>query len=307
MGLNRSSGAFYLLIVFLGFTAQNFAQQIIKEPASQSDNKIAKSQILVYDLTRFYLPHFKEKLLMRKLSADFLRAVSLFIIISTFASLGLAQGFSDRQKNATNGENIAGAGQTGDAFDKKNEYAVWGAFAPDIPRVFGGSRKSTFGEIGFRYSRRIATSKNLALKYQVDFIPLAIINYKSERQIQISPTTTGFERVGTTAYAVGLTPFNLQLNFRRRSRIQPFITAEAGMLFFNKKIPDDRSPLRPNQRGRQFNYTLAGGGGVEFLTDDARSYTVGFKFHHISNASTGNINPGFDQNLFYFGYTFRKF
>ena len=44
MGLNRSSGAFYLLIVFLGFTAQNFAQQIIKEPASQPDTSIAQTE-----------------------------------------------------------------------------------------------------------------------------------------------------------------------------------------------------------------------------------------------------------------------
>ena len=149
--------------------------------------------------------------------------------------------------------------------------------------------------------------ENLAIKYQIDLIPVAIINYRRERFIQLSPTTFIFDRDRTTAYATGLTPVNFQLNFRRRNKIQPFITAEAGLLVFNKSIPDDRSLLLPNQRGRQFNYTLAGGGGVEFLTESARSYTVGFKFHHISNASTGNINPGFDQNLFYFGYTFKKF
>jgi len=244
---------------------------------------------------------------MRKLSADLLRAVSFFVIITACASFAIAQEFSEPQKKNSTGEGVAGAVQTDDGSDRKNELAVWGGFAPDIPRVFGGSRKSSFGEIGFRYSRRIATTENLAIKYQIDFIPLAILNYKRERQIQLSPTTTGFERDSTTAYAAGLTPVNFQLNFRRKSRIQPFLTAEAGMLFFNKKIPDDRSPLRPNQVGRSFNFILAGGGGVEFLTDDARSYTVGFKFHHISNASTGNINPGFDQNLFYFGYTFKKF
>ena len=219
----------------------------------------------------------------------------------------MAQNFSTRQKNNTTGESDTGAVQTDAGFDKKNELAVWGGFAPDIPRVFGGSRKSTFGEIGLRYSRRIATTENLALKYQIDFIPLAIINYERERLIRPTPTSFGFDRSDQTAYGAGITPVNFQLNFRRKSKIQPFITAEAGFLIFNKSIPDDRSALRPNQVGRRFNFTLAAGGGVEFLTDDARSYTVGFKFHHISNASTGNINPGFDQNLFYFGYTFRKF
>ncbi len=254
--------------------------------------------------------NFEEKLLMRKLTADFRRVVSLFIVAAALTSAAFAQDFTDdqtNQKNNSTEESVAGAAQTDDAFDKKNEFAVWGGFAPDIPRVFGGSRKSSFGEIGLRYSRRIATTENLALKYQIDFIPLAIIKYERELLTPgIAPGTFTVERPDQTAYAFGLTPVNFQLNFRRRAKIQPFITAEAGLLIFNKKIPDDRSILRPNQVGRQFNFTLAGGGGVEFLTDDARSYTVGFKFHHISNASTGNINPGFDQNLFYFGYTFKK-
>jgi len=244
---------------------------------------------------------------MRKLSADFRRVISLFIVSAALTLAANAQIFSGEPKSDLTEEAVAGAAQTDDAFDRKNEFSVWGGFAPDIPRVFGGSRESTFGEIGLRYSRRIATTENLALKYQIDFIPLAIINYEQERIIRLTPTPLGVDRNSVTAYGAGLTPVNFQLNFRRRSKIQPFITAEAGLLIFNKSIPDDRSALRPNQVGRRFNFTLAGGGGVEFLTDDARSYTVGFKFHHISNASTGNINPGFDQNLFYFGYTFRKF
>ena len=244
---------------------------------------------------------------MQKFAADFRRVASFFIITAALTLTASAQKFSGEPKSDLTEEAIAGAAQTDDAFDRKNEFSVWGGFAPDIPRVFGGSRKSTFGEIGLRYSRRIATTENLALKYQIDFIPLAIINYEQERIFRLTPTTIDVDRDSTTAYGAGLTPINFQLNFRRRSKIQPFITAEAGLLIFNKPIPDDRSPLRPNQVGRQFNFTLAGGGGVEFLTDDARSYTVGFKFHHISNASTGNINPGFDQNLFYFGYTFKKF
>lgn len=245
---------------------------------------------------------------MRKLFADSLRAVSLFIITTAFTLGAAAQDFSGAKKNIAAEETVAAVAQTDDAFDNKNEFAVWGGFAPDTPRVFGGSRRSSFGEIGVRYSRRIATTENLALKYQIDFIPLAIINYRRERLFGgIVPNTIVVDRERETAYGVGLTPVNFQLNFRRKSKIQPFVTAEAGFILFNKIIPDDRSPLRPNQFGRRFNFTLAGGGGVEFLTDDAKSYTIGFKFHHISNNSSANINPGFDQNLFYFGYTFKKF
>jgi hypothetical protein len=244
---------------------------------------------------------------MRKLLADFRRVVSLSVVTAALALAVTAQNYTNERRNDATRESAGGAVQTDDAFDNKNEFAVWGAFAPDIPRLFSGSRRSTFGEVGLRYSRRIATTENLALKYQIDLIPLAVINYRVERLVQLSPGVLTYNRDRETVYAAGVTPVNFQLNFRRRNKIQPFLTAEAGLLIFGKKIPDDRSPLRPNQVGRRLNFTLAGGGGVEFLTDDARSYTVGFKFHHISNSSTGNINPGFDQNLFYFGYTFKKF
>lgn len=246
---------------------------------------------------------------MRKFPADFARIISIFVVTAALSLTALAQDFSGVQNNRKNDSTkdaIGGSVQTDDALDFKNELGVWGGFAPDIPRVFSGSRRSTFGEFGFRYSRRIATTENVAIKYQIDVIPLAVISYRVEREFRVSPTTIAVNRDRDTAYAAGLTPVSFQANFRRRSKIQPFLTASAGLLIFGKKIPDDRSPLRPLQVGRRLNFTLAGGGGVEFLTDDARSYTVGFKFHHISNSSTGNINPGFDQNLFYFGYTFKK-
>lgn len=235
------------------------------------------------------------------------RAAGFLMVAASFTFAVSAQSLTtDAQVNA--GENASGAAQIDDTvLNAKNEFAVWGGFAPDIPRLFSGSRKSSFGEIGFRYSRRLATTENLALKYQVDLIPLAVINYRVERLIRTGPNTFDYNRNRETAYAAGITPVSFQLNFRRRTKVQPFITAGAGLLIFGKKIPDDRSSLRPNQVGRRLNFTPQGGGGVDFLTDDGRAYTVGFKFHHISNNSTANINPGFDQNFFYFGYTFKKF
>lgn len=244
---------------------------------------------------------------MRKFSADFRRVVSIFIVAAAFTLTAYAQALTDQQTNQTTNLSAERGGQTDDITGKKNEFSVWASFAPDIPRVFSGSRRSTFGEIGFQYARRIATSRNVALKYTIDAIPLAILNYRQEKLIQVSPTRLDYDRSRVTAYGISLTPVGFQLNFLRQRRIQPFLTANAGMIAFNKSVPDDRSALRPDRRGRQFNFTLAGGGGVEFDADKERSYRIGFKFHHISNASTGNINPGFDQNLFYFGYTFRKF
>lgn len=240
--------------------------------------------------------------------ADFRRVIGFLIVTAALTFAVSAQNLTTDEKINSTEENAGSAAQIDDdALNAKNEFAVLGGFAPDMPRIISGSRESSFGHIAFRYSRRLATTKNLAIKYQFDAIPLAFLRYRTERLIQTAPNAFSYNRDRETAYGAGFTPLSFQLNFRRRTKIQPFITAGAGLLIFNKKLPDDRSNLRPNQVGRRLNFTPFFGGGVDFLTDNGRAYTVGFKFHHISNNSTANINPGFDQNFFYFGYTFKRF
>ena len=242
---------------------------------------------------------------MHKFSANLAKMISLFLIIFILASFAAAQD-STVEQNTDLTDKSAAATQTKGAFDRKNEFSVLGGFAPDIPRVFGGSRRSKFGFAAVRYTRHLIGSENVALKYTLDVIPLAVLNYEREPVVQTAPNTFITQRNPTTVYGVGLTPVAFQLNFRRKKKIQPFIALGAGLIHFNKSIPDDRSPVFPERRGRQFNFTPQGGGGVEFATETGKSFILGFKFHHISNASTGNINPGYDQNLFYIGYTFKK-
>ena len=257
--------------------------------------------VRVFNLQKY--KNFRGETLMRKFSADFLRVAGFFIIISTCAFSAFAQDFSDRQKNNSIGEDLPASVQTDDEFDKKNELSVLGGFAP---RGFSSAKKSNFGFAAVRYSRRIYTTENLALKYQIDFIPVAIINFDNEQVIQTAPTTFITRRERTTVYGIGLTPISFQLNFRRKKNVQPFIGVNTGLIYFTKIIPDNRSVLFPNRTGTQLNFASAGGGGVEFISDSGRSYTVGYKYNHLSNASRGNINPGFNQNIFYFGYTFKK-
>ncbi len=68
------------------------------------------------------------------------------------------------------------------------------------------------------------------------------------------------------------------------------------MLFFNKRTP--------NLVGTRFAFTADIGAGIEFRLKERRSVTVGYKYYHISNGDRGIENPGFDNNLFYIGYTF---
>jgi hypothetical protein len=246
---------------------------------------------------------------MLKFFASPANAVSLFLIIVAGALSAFGQDSAVKQKNNSAAETAVAAAaadsisvvQTG-----KNEFSVQGGLAPDIPRVFGGARRSKFGFVAFRYSRRLIGSENVALKYTIDIIPAAVLNYDEQEVIQTGPSTFSTRLNNRSVYGFGVTPIGFQLNFRHRKKFQPFLSASAGLIRFAKTIPDDRSAVFPNRSGRQFNYSLAGGGGAEFVLESGKSITAGFKFHHISNAQTGDINPGFDQNLFYVGYTFKK-
>lgn len=96
-------------------------------------------------------------------------------------------------------------------------------------------------------------------------------------------------------HGAGLSPVGFQLNFRRRERIQPFAQASGGFLYFGERIPD--------ARGAQFNFTADFGGGVQWKTGARRAWTIGYRYHHVSNGYRADVNPGFDSNLFYVGFS----
>lgn len=179
----------------------------------------------------------------------------------------------------------------------KNELAVWGGFSPDsntFITAFGRTEDARYGMVAFRYSRRFNNSDSFNLKYTADVVPAAFLNY---RDVEVANTTPPSMRlVRPTRYAFGAAPLGMQVNFRPRKNVQPFIGASGGMLYFNKRTP--------NFVGTRFAFTADVGGGIEFRLKEKRSFTVGYKYYHISNGDRGIENPGFDNNLFYIGYTF---
>ncbi len=179
----------------------------------------------------------------------------------------------------------------------KNEFAVWGGFSPDsntFIKAFGRTPDARFGIVAFRYSRRFNNSDAINLKYTADVVPAAFLNYPDVEVLNTVPPSARSFR--PTRYAFGVAPLGLQINFRPRKRMQPFLAGSGGLLYFNK--------VMPNFVGTRFTFTADVGGGIEFKLREKRSVTVGYKYYHISNGGRGIQNPGFDNNLFYVGYTF---
>ncbi len=195
---------------------------------------------------------------------------------------------------------VSAVAQTGD--EGKNELSVWGGFSPDSSTVIKGTGRTPdarFALVALRYARRFNNNSKVNLKYTLDLIPAAILSNPDLRVVQTNPNTFRIDKVRRTSYAFGIVPVGLQINFRPRKKVQPFIDGSGGFIYFDKRIPTDI--------GTNFTFTADVGAGVEFVLKNSRSITVGYKYYHLSNGNRGVQNPGIDNNLFHIGYTFKKF
>jgi hypothetical protein len=171
-----------------------------------------------------------------------------------------------------------------------NEFGAWGGGSFSGPTLIGATERTRLGLLAFRYARVLARGDQLALKYTVDAVPVASLSFPV-----FEASATGFREVRRTITGAGLAPVGFQLNFRRRERVQPFAQTSGGFLYFGERIP--------TAQGAQFNFTADFGGGVQWKTAARRAWTIGYRYHHVSNGYRADVNPGFDSNLFYVGFS----
>jgi len=172
-----------------------------------------------------------------------------------------------------------------------DEYGVWGGGSFSSPTLIGTTERVRLGLVAFRYARVLARGENLALKYTLDAVPVASMSFPA-----FEASGSGGREVRKTITGAGLSPVGFQLNFRRRERVQPFAQASGGFLYFGERVPSASS-------GAQFNFTGDFGGGVQWKTGPRRAWTAGYRYHHVSNGFRADVNPGFDSNLFYVGFS----
>ena len=170
----------------------------------------------------------------------------------------------------------------------------------------GESQKAPVVLFGVRYAWTTKNNPSHRLRYYIDFNPLIIVNYRERRLIQATPTTTATVGERKTVFGVGFTPVGLQFNWRNSKKYQPFIAGGIGVALFNKKFPDNRSPLQPDKIGNRFQVMPEFGAGLEIRRSETKSYFVGYKYHHLSNAYTAPLNVGYNTNMIYGGMYFQR-
>lgn len=181
---------------------------------------------------------------------------------------------------------------------QKNTVQVWGGYSPGSVRLFGLIRGVRFAEAGVRYQRILARSADgtHAIDYVGEFLPVARMTYDPVRGAPAAAVARG-ER---TLYGLGLTPAGLRLRGTGgASWWQPYLEGGLGFVYFFAPLPD--------RRGKRFNFTIRVGLGVRLRLGRGAAFTLGYRYHHLSNGFRGRINPGFDSNVFHLGVTVARF
>jgi hypothetical protein len=91
----------------------------------------------------------------------------------------------------------------------------------------------------------------------------------------------------------------LQLHYQwlrlAREGVVPYLEGGAGMGSIDFDLPSQRDG---------FNFLIGGGVGVHLHATERVALSLGWRFHHISNAGSRSPNVGINSHLYHAGVTF---
>lgn len=176
-----------------------------------------------------------------------------------------------------------------------NELGVWAAGAVSATTIFGGlndEQVSGRGTIlaGLHYGRVLAVNDGLIVQYVLDVIP-AEVEFNSVLE-SLGPLGEPTKR--GTVYGAGLNPLGFKFVLGP-GRVAPFLGVAGGVVFFSERVP------LPSATKLTFIGDVHA--GVDVRMSNRRLVTLGCKFHHISNAGTGDTNRGLNFFVLYAGFS----
>lgn len=148
--------------------------------------------------------------------------------------------------------------------------------------------------VGFQAGTRVLRLGGVSVNYIAQVLPFVVIGDRFASQFDSVLDANKLARLPRRAYAVGVSPFGLEITTPSARRVSGYLMTAGGGLVFTRAYPD--------VTGRRTNFTLEAGGGARIRTTRAQWIQVGYKYHHMSNAGTAFANPGLDANLFFAGY-----
>jgi opacity protein-like surface antigen len=184
---------------------------------------------------------------------------------------------------------------------QRGEFSTWTSFSVGgNAHIFGFAQNRSLYLTGIRYGWTLAHWNKLGgmnLRYTPEIIPAAYLRDRVVKGQPVALDKFAFPAVPSDQYVFGggVNPVGLQMNFRRGKRIQPLWDFEGGFLYFTRHVL--------TVDGSQFQFTVATGPGVQFYFTPQTALTVGYRYHHMSNANISGHNPGTDTNHLYFSFS----
>jgi hypothetical protein len=142
----------------------------------------------------------------------------------------------------------------------------------------------------------IGTQKGITYQYIFDATPFALAINNEVQNPHFKPDEKRSPRTvreNTAAFAVQ--PAGFRFIFMPHRRLKPFVQTSAGFIFARKPVPVPGSPT--------YNFVGDFGGGVMFSFTRSEVMKFGYRYYHISNMNIGEINPGYNANVFYIGFS----
>lgn len=93
-------------------------------------------------------------------------------------------------------------------------------------------------------------------------------------------------------FGIGVVPVNIFMPFSESRPVNPFTFVSAGGILLNDKFP--------KRNGASINYLINLGAGIEMKMFRKSDIQFGYILQHMSNANTGQENPGIDSHMFFF-------
>ncbi len=153
-------------------------------------------------------------------------------------------------------------------------------YSPTSIRFLGKTPDATTSILKLEYRKKLKASfKNAPIYYQVGIIPYIVYNYPKRDDGGRKDIAKG----------LGVSPFGFGTTNFISNRLGYSLNSYGGFILMDKKFPTDE--------GRNLNYTFSFSMDAVIKANDFFSFSLGYKFHHISNAQTGTENPGLDSNF----------
>jgi hypothetical protein len=219
-------------------------------------------------------------------------------------------------------------------FARKNTFSLFSAYSGDSSHILlGKAENRMLLEFGAAYSRKLLLNRIVNWQYNGELLPVALESdpHSHVIQVQTSPTsaTYSYDSVPNVSCATvtipyswtengvtysgtftdschgrqwtigeAVSPVGFQWNFLPRRKLQPFFIGHGGYMYSTQPIPISTAG--------SFNFTFDFGAGLELYRSKTRSVRAEYRIHHISNHGTAHDNPGIDNGLFQFTYSFGR-